>query len=276
MSSTVRTVPPTPATPIRSYVNSINATPSRSRLTAAPSTPSTKSDLPKHLARLLNIYYSLEQSMIATLHRLTPDSDNGRFPAVLNHLGIAECGMGSMQMDADDLRRLCWIWEWDPDAEHEMSIQKEGLVPFPHTTRTGVHSDTTMRLVNSAEEEGDEDGYFFLHKHAHFKGKAQGDNYGSESETSEDWIRRGSGFIITPTLHVRKNAATGTFKSEPAYGIGFEVDCAHEDVTGGRVGGTSALERWAAARETRIGTFKAKLETWVKVSLMGIYVSPRR
>ena len=205
--------------------------------------------------------------------RLAPDSDNGRAPAVLNHLGIAERGMGSMRMDVDDLRRLCWIWEWDPDAEHETPLTQEmEPVLSERTTRTHVHSSAGMRSVNSAKEVGDEDDDPFLCKPMHFKGKAQEDNYGSKSETPKDWIRRGSGFIITPTLHT----ATGTSKREPAYGIGIEVDCAHEDVTSGRVGGTPALERWAAAREMRKGMFKAKLERWVEVSLMGIYVSPCR
>ena len=67
-------------------------------------------------------------------------------------------------------------------------------------------------------------------------------------------------------MHSRKNAATGTLKREPAYGIGIEVDWAQEDVAGGRVGGMSAVERWVAARETRQRAFKEKLERWVAVS----------
>ena len=202
-----------------------------------------------------------------------PDPENGRVPAVLNHLGIAERGMGSIRMDADDLRRLCWIWEWDPDAEHEgPSTQETKPVLSERTTRTHVHSDASMRSVDSAEEVGDEDDNPFLVKHTLVRGKAQGDNPfigGSESETPKDWIRGGSGFIITPALHVQKNTATGTSKREPAYGIGIEVDWAHEDVSGGRVGGMGAVSRWVTAGETRKPAFKEKLERWVEVSLMG-------
>lgn len=196
-----------------------------------------------------------------------PDPDNGRVPAVLNHLGIAERGMGSMRMEVDDLRRLCWVWEWDPDAEHETpSTQETEPVLSQRTTRTHVHSDPSMRNVNSAEEVGDEDDNPFLDKRTQ---KAQGDNPfvdASESETPKDWIRGGSGFIITPALHVQKNTATGTLKREPAYGIGIEVDWVHEDVVGGRVGGMGAVARWAAAGETRKRAFKEKLERWVEVS----------
>lgn len=57
-----------------------------------------------------------------------PDRDNGRVPAVLNHLGIAEHGSGDISMETDDLRRLCWVWEWDQDAKDEtMSTQPAQL-----------------------------------------------------------------------------------------------------------------------------------------------------
>jgi hypothetical protein len=202
--------------------------------------------------------------------QIAPDPDNGRVPAVLNHLGIAERGIGGTRMDANDLRRLCWVWEWDRDAEHETpSTQETELVLSQRTTLTRVHSDTS---VNSTKEVGDEDDDPFLDKPTHFKGIAlEGDSLfgASESETPKDWIRGGSGFIITPAMHVHKNTVSGILKREPAYGIGIEVDWAQEDVAGGRVGGMGAVARWAAAGETRKRAFKEKLERWVEVSLMG-------
>ena len=200
-----------------------------------------------------------------------PDPDNGRVPAVLNHLGIAERGMGGVRMDADDLKRLCWVWEWDRDAEDATpSTQDTEPVLTQRATRTRVHSDTSMRSINCSKEKENEDDNPFLEKPSQFKeGKAQGDNpfvCPPESNTPKDWIRGGSGFIITPAMHAQKNATTGALKREPAYGIGIEVDWAQEDIAGGRVGGMGAVARWAAAGEMRKRAFKDKLERWVEVS----------
>jgi len=212
-------------------------------------------------------------SLALATGQIAPDPDNGRVPAVLNHLGIAERGMGRMRMSVDDLRRLCWVWEWDRDVEHETpSSQEVGPILSPRTTRTRVHSDTSMRSVKVANMGEDENDDVFLDKPMSSKVEAQLDDpfyYAPESETPKDWVRGGSGFVITPTMHVQKNAVTGTSKRVPAYGIGIEVDWAHEDVAGGRVGGMGAVARWTAAGETRKRTFKEKLERWVEVSLLG-------
>ncbi len=202
--------------------------------------------------------------------QIAPDPDNGRVPAVLNHLAIAERGMGGVRMDVNDLRRLCWVWEWDQDAEHEPpSTQETETILSQRATRTRVHSDASMRSGNCAKEEDGEDDDPFLDKPTQFKGKAQGDNpfvHAPESQAPKDWVRGGSGFIITPAMHAQKNAATGTSKREPAYGIGIEVDWAQEDISGGRVGGMGAVARWAAAGEMRKRVFNEKLERWVEVS----------
>lgn len=201
--------------------------------------------------------------------QIAPDPDNGRVPAVLNHLAIAERGMGGVRMDVNDLRRLCWIWEWDQDAEHEPpSTQETEPILSQRATRTRVDSDASMRSGNCAKEK-DEDDNPFLDKPTRFKGKAQGDNpfvHAPESTTPKDWVRGGSGFIITPAMHAQKNTVTGTLKREPAYGIGIEVDWAQEDIAGGRVGGMGAVARWAAAGEMRKRVFNEKLERWVEVS----------
>lgn len=187
-------------------------------------------------------------SKLAISHK-APDPDNGRLPAVLNHLEIAERGMGGMQMDVDDLRRLCWVWEWDLDAEDETpSTQETEPDLSQRATRTRVHSDTSMLRVDCTKEQENEDDGPFLDRPTQVKeGKAQ------SKETPKNWIRGGSGFIITPTMHAQ-------------YEIGIEVDWAQEDVAGGRVGGTSAVTRWIAAGEMRKRAFKEKLERWVEVS----------
>jgi hypothetical protein len=236
-----------------------------------PSTPSANAnDLPADLARLLNIHTALEQSMSLALAtgQIAPDPDTGRVPAVLNHLGIAERGMGRVRMGVDDLRRLCWVWEWDRDTEHETpSSQETETILFQRTKRTRVDSDTSMRSVKIARVEEDEGGHLFDYpKLSKVKAPDNPFTDAPEPNTPKDWARGGSGFIITLAMHVQKNATTGTSKRVPAYGIGIEVDWAQEDVAGGRVGGMGAVARWTAAGETRKRAFKEKLEQWVEVS----------
>jgi hypothetical protein len=208
-------------------------------------------------------------SLALATGQIAPDPDTGRVPAVLNHLGIAERGMGRMRMSLDDLRRLCWIWEWDRDAEDE-TLSSQEMEPIL-SRRTRVDSDVSMRSVKIAKVEEDEDDNPFLDKPKPSKVKAQEDNPfvdAPEPETPRDWVRGGSGFIITPAMHAQKNAATGTSKRVPAYGIGIEVDWAQEDVAGGRVGGMGAVARWTAAGETRKRALKEKFERWVEVSII--------
>jgi hypothetical protein len=211
-------------------------------------------------------------SLALATGQMAPDPDNGRVPAVLNHLGIAERGMGRMRMSVDDLRRLCWVWEWDRDAEHETLLSQETEPTLSQrTSRIRVHSDTSMRSVNTTNVEEDVDNNPFLDKSSPSMVRAQTDNpfaKAPEPENPKDWVRGGSGFIITPAMHVQKNAVTGTSKRVPAYGIGVEVDWAQEDVAGGRVGGMGAIARWTAAGGTRKRVFKEKLERWVEVSLL--------
>lgn len=212
-------------------------------------------------------------SLALATGQMAPDPDTGRVPTVLNHLGIAERGLGRMRMSIDDLRRLCWIWEWDRDAEHEPPSREEMEPNFSQrAARTRVDSDISMHSIKITKEEEDEDDNPFLNKPSPSNVKAQADGIffigAPGSEIPKDWVRGGSGFIITPATHLQKNATTGTSKRVPAYGIGIEVDWAQEDVAGGRVGGMGAVARWTAAGETRKRIFKEKLERWVEVSII--------
>ena len=211
-------------------------------------------------------------SLALATGQIAPDPDTGRVPAVLNHLGIVERGMGRMRMGVDDLRRLCWVWEWDRDAEHEkLSGQETELILSQRTTRTRKDSDTSMCSVKITKVEGDEDDNPFLDTPKPSAVKAQDNPFvdALRSETPRDWVRGGSGFIITPATHVQKNVSTGTSKRVPAYGVGIEVDWAQEDVAGGRVGGMGAVARWTAAGETRKRAFKEKLARWIEVIIIG-------
>lgn len=212
-------------------------------------------------------------SLALATGQMAPDPDTGRVPAVLNHLGIAERGMGRMRMSVDDLRRLCWVWEWDQDAERQpRSSQDMEPILSQQTARTRVDSDISMRSVKITKVEEDENNNPFINKPKLSNVKAQEDNPFVDapgSEPPKDWVRGGSGFIITPATHPQKNTTTGTFKRVPAYGIGIEVDWAQEDVAGGRVGGMGAVARWTTAGERRKRSFKKKLERWVEVRIIG-------
>jgi hypothetical protein len=44
---------------------------------------------------------------------VSPSSDTGLVRNVLNHFSLTAYTGLTTQFDIDDLRRLCWIWEWD-------------------------------------------------------------------------------------------------------------------------------------------------------------------
>ncbi|KAJ7368176.1 hypothetical protein DFH08DRAFT_17409 [Mycena albidolilacea] len=92
--------------------------------TVAPShrrTPSRKAaesrtpQLPPHLSRLCTIHTGLQQALSHALATcaVSPTSDTGIVRNVLNHLSLSTYSGLSTQFEVDDLRRLCWIWEWD-------------------------------------------------------------------------------------------------------------------------------------------------------------------
>ncbi|TDL29229.1 hypothetical protein BD410DRAFT_817428 [Rickenella mellea] len=108
-------------------------TPKKLRTSKIPLTPATSSrkrvqtplTLPPHLARLHNIQTSLNRALAHALatSAVSPTSDTGIVPNVLNHHTLTAAGGLSANCTLDDLRRLCWLWEWDgkklPKAEFD-------------------------------------------------------------------------------------------------------------------------------------------------------------
>ncbi|KIY73752.1 hypothetical protein CYLTODRAFT_365301 [Cylindrobasidium torrendii FP15055 ss-10] len=98
-------------TPKRLRIASHLATPSRSPTKQTP----TITDLPSHLSRLYTIQNGLQHALSHALAScaVAPSADTGIVRGVLNHISLQSYSGIATQFSIDDLRRLCWIWEWD-------------------------------------------------------------------------------------------------------------------------------------------------------------------
>lgn len=73
--------------------------------------------------RLYNIQTALQQALSHALATcaVAPSEDTGVVRNVLNHMSLTTYSGFTTKFDADELKRLCWLWEWDgeqlPSAE---------------------------------------------------------------------------------------------------------------------------------------------------------------
>ncbi|KAL1761503.1 hypothetical protein FB107DRAFT_286135 [Schizophyllum commune] len=99
------------------------ATPKKLRI-SPPTPPATRSRkggkteaklLPDHLSRLYAIQNSLLHALSHALATcaVSPSSDTGVVPNVLNHFSLNTYTGMTTRFNVDDLKRLCWLWEWD-------------------------------------------------------------------------------------------------------------------------------------------------------------------
>ncbi|KAF5333448.1 hypothetical protein D9611_002364 [Ephemerocybe angulata] len=102
--------------------------------TTRPHTPQSilrapKIDLPDQLNRLLKFHNAIQQALSHALATcaVSPSADSGRVLNVLNHISLQTYAGLTTSFGVEDLKRLCWIWEWDgeslPNGE-EPSSQK--------------------------------------------------------------------------------------------------------------------------------------------------------
>ncbi|KAI0033782.1 hypothetical protein K488DRAFT_47046 [Vararia minispora EC-137] len=142
--------------------------------------------LPDHLARLAKIQTALQHAVSHALATcaLAPSADTGVVRNVLNHHSLGSSGL-NVRLDMDDLRRLCWLWEWDGKTE---SIAK-------------VHE-------RKGKSQGDENPFL------------DDDSSDALPLPPKDWTRGAMGFVLSPTTHISKSSQSRI----PAYGIGIEVE----------------------------------------------------
>ncbi|KAG6832939.1 hypothetical protein H0H92_004823 [Tricholoma furcatifolium] len=184
---------------------------------------------PDHLARLDRIHIALQQALSHALATcaVSPSSDTGIVRNVLNHLSLSTYTGLSTQFELDDLRRLCWVWEWDAKV----------LPSDPKSTNT------------TTTPEDDEENPFLVTPSS--PGASS-----SLSAAAGDWTRGGMGIVLSSATHHSKRDR----KRVPAYGIGIEVEM---DIDKDMGGGMAAVARWTAAAETRRSEFRDKLRAWI-------------
>ncbi|KAI5120933.1 hypothetical protein M0805_002913 [Coniferiporia weirii] len=117
-------------------------TPKRLR-TMAPTPPATPRKapapavLPPHLARFQSLQSSLHRALSHSLATaaVSPSSDTGLVPNVLNNHTLTSAAGLSRTCTLDDLKRLCWLWEWDgkelPSADDDDNPFLESSAPKP-------------------------------------------------------------------------------------------------------------------------------------------------
>ena len=67
------------------------------------------------MTRLYNIQTALHHALSHALATcaISPTSDSGLVRNVLDHMSLTTYAGFATSFDIDDLKRLCWIWEWD-------------------------------------------------------------------------------------------------------------------------------------------------------------------
>ncbi|KAK7695522.1 hypothetical protein QCA50_000158 [Cerrena zonata] len=96
----LRVAPPTPPATV-------------TRRTIKPKPSATP--LPSHLARLYTIQTALQHALSHALATcaISPTADTGIVRNVLNHHALSSYSGLTTKFSIDDLKRLCWLWEWD-------------------------------------------------------------------------------------------------------------------------------------------------------------------
>ncbi|HEV7737907.1 MAG TPA: hypothetical protein VGO47_11120, partial [Chlamydiales bacterium] len=96
---------------------------------ASNSLPKDTTTLPPHLARLHTIHSSLQHALSVALatSAVSPCADTGRVPNVLTNLNLTTSMGFTHNCDSDDLKRLCWLWEWNAELLSSSDQKKPGV-----------------------------------------------------------------------------------------------------------------------------------------------------
>ncbi|KAJ3790506.1 hypothetical protein GGU10DRAFT_158676 [Lentinula aff. detonsa] len=110
-------------------------TPKKLRI-APPTPPATRTHkspiesgitLTPHLTRLQSIQTSLQQALSHALASCaaSPSSDTGVLRNVVNHISLSHYAGLTTNFTVEDLRRLCWLWEWDGSSKDKNSVEDD-------------------------------------------------------------------------------------------------------------------------------------------------------
>ncbi|CAE6471928.1 hypothetical protein ACGC1H_003820 [Rhizoctonia solani] len=204
---------------------------------SSPITPRAKSvPLPSHLSRMITTHTAIESTLslsLATSSR-APSQLTGHLPAITNTVAIESAGL-RVRCGVEELRRLCWLWEWD-GCTLPQSVNEDRKV--------------TVRSAGPLEDSSEDNP--FLDSNTPRKAAP------APAPPPKDWVRGGMGLIITPTTQLQR--AEG--RRIPAYGVGIKVEVTTDESVGVAL---SAVAKWTADSHLRRKELTDKLHHWVKL-----------
>ncbi|KAG8763006.1 hypothetical protein FRC11_006476 [Ceratobasidium sp. 423] len=203
----------------------------------SPITPRAKSvPLPSHLSRIIATHTAIESTLslsLATSSR-APSQLTGQLPAITNTVALESAGL-RVRCGVEELRRLCWLWEWDgctlprsDDGDRKRTVRSVGPVEDSSEDNPFLDSDTPRKPAPAP------------------------------TPPPADWVRGGMGLIVTPTTQLQR--AEG--RRVPAYGIGIKVEVTSDESVGVAL---SAVAKWTADSHLRRKEITDKLHQWVKL-----------
>ncbi|KAG8859163.1 hypothetical protein FRC20_011881 [Serendipita sp. 405] len=132
-------------------------TPIPSRLSTSKTTKPSEA-LPEEHRHLIAVHTALEQGMSVALAtaQISPDPDTGRVPAVLNHLSLQERGLG-VRLTVEDLKKLCWIWEWDGETVPELLTNRMSISPEKPVINGKNKDGKKKKNAKKVDEDDDSD-----------------------------------------------------------------------------------------------------------------------
>ena len=157
---------------------------------------------------------------------MSPSEETGIVRNVLNHMSLGAYTGFTTSINIEDLKRLCWVWEWDGKT-------------LPSEAGTSVGK-------GKAQEDKEENPFLDDAKPA-------------VQAPPKDWTRGAMGIVISQATHHQKSTSSRV----PVYGIGIEVEM---DIDKDMKGGMAAVARWTGEKETRRKAVMTKLRQWVKVN----------
>lgn len=173
------------------------------------------------MTRLSNIQTALQHALSHALATcaISPTSDSGIVRNVLNHISLTTYSGFTTSFELDDLKRLCWLWEWDGDQ---------------------INNEKVKKKVADEEEENP-----FI--------------AGSSSSTPAEWTRGSMGIILSPATHFSKRDRKRVLAYGIGIEVEMDIDkdmgpgmaaVARWTATGEkrRAAFVKKLERWAEVR----------------------------